>query len=227
MEGKEGIISRISEIMERENLNQTKFAERIGMKQQNLSRVLTGKVNIGDAVINKVVLACSVDKQWLLTGNGSPRSDVTAKSIAANSVTVAPLISQYAYAGYLSGYGDPEYLEIQPIYYGKRKYTPGNYVAFEIHGDSMTDGTMRSITDGSLVLGRELYQHHWKSKLRKNEAFIIVHKFDGICLKEIINHDLDSGTITCHSWNPEYEDYEVNLDDVLQLFYVKEVTRSI
>lgn len=140
--------------------------------------------------------------------------------------TIAPLITQYAYGGYMSGYGDVGFMEAQPLYVASKKYSGGNYVAFEVRGDSMDDNTRRAICSGDVVLGRELYKEYWTSKLHIPRVFIIVHKTDGICIKEITAHNVEKGIITCHSFNSEYDDFEVNLNEVMQLFYLKEIKRE-
>lgn len=145
------------------------------------------------------------------------------------NVTFAPLIGQYAQAGYLAGFADPEYLEKQPVYVAKKKYSGGNYVAFEIRGDSMDNDRRNAICNGDVVLGRELIKDYWTSKLHIPRVFIIVHKEDGILIKEIIDHDVENGIITCHSYNTDktrYPDFQVHLKDVRQLFYLKELSRG-
>ena len=214
--------------------NVSDFVKKTGIPHQNLNRCFNiDSRNHKYPEPSKDILSAiltgypEVSPDWLLTGNGAMFKGSVKRRVVIDTVTDAPIVSQYAHAGYLGGYSDPEYLNIQPVYYAKRKYTPGNYVAFEVIGDSMDDGMKRSIEPGSLVLGRELYHEHWKNKLRQGEVFIIVHRTDGISIKEITKHEVDKGVITCHSWNPEYDDYDLFLDDVLQLFYVKEVTRAL
>jgi hypothetical protein len=169
---------------------------------------------------------------WLLTGKepmlleGENHNTVPYKK--PSDATTAPLISQYAYAGYLAGFADPDFLECQPQFTASKKHNGGHYIAFEIKGDSMDDGTRRSICEGDIILARELQKIYWQSKLHIPKVFIIVHKTDGIICKDIVKHDVKSGLITCHSWNldPDYEDFEVDLRDVMQLFYVKEISRQ-
>lgn len=174
-----------------------------------------------------------VNSNYLLTGEGDvliskgKTNDLVPVTIDNNSVTTAPLISQYAQAGYMKGFADNEFMEAQPQYVAKRKYSGGVYVAFEVRGDSMDDDSKRSICHGDVVLGRELYRHHWTEKLHIPKVFIIVHKTDGICIKEIVDHDVQTGVITCHSFNPQNEDFKVNLADVMQLFYIKEISRDV
>lgn len=133
-----------------------------------------------------------------------------------------PLVHDRAYAGYLRGYADPEYMESLPTTTVNRDMVRGGkYVAFTIKGDSMDNGTSRAILDKDVVLGKELAQHHWKNKIHLNSyPFIIVHKTEGIICKDITAHDVENGIITVHSRNPIYDDFELNLSDIVQMFFV-------
>lgn len=99
----------------------------------------------------------------------------------------------------------------------------GRYMAFEIKGDSMDDDTRKSLADGDIVLGRELHCEHWKEKLNTREYpnWIIVLENTILC-KQIVDQDMEKGTITCHSLNPspEYGDFELKLNDIRQLFNI-------
>jgi phage repressor protein C with HTH and peptisase S24 domain len=145
------------------------------------------------------------------------------------NVTFAPLIGQYAQAGYLTGFDNPNYLEKQPVYVAKRRYSGGTYVAFEIRGDSMDNDRRNAICDGDVVLGRELARSSWSVSLLVPKVYIIVHKEEGILVKEVVEHQVESGIITCRSYNPDksrYPDFQLNLNDVQQLFCIKEISRE-
>lgn len=149
-----------------------------------------------------------------------------AFKINPESITVAPLISQWAYAGYIGNYLKAEYYEAQPKYVSNTNYGKGNFIAFEVRGDSMDEDSNRSICHGDVVLAKELHKDYWNSKLHVPCVFVIIHKTEGIFLKEITHHNIDANTIICHSYNPKYDDFELSLDDVIQLFYIKEYKRN-
>ena len=72
-----------------------------------------------------------------------------------------------------------------------------------------------------MIMAREVRQEYWHSKLHyKNWYFIIVHRTEGILVKQIIDHDVENGIITCHSLNPLYENFTINLSDVAALYNV-------
>lgn len=140
-----------------------------------------------------------------------------------------PIVHIKAQCGYLAGYGDAEYIDTLPTmpvivdqtYHGK-------YRIFEAEGDSMDDGSRNSICDGDKLLCREVRRDLWLPKLHINDwYFVIVHQTKGISIKQITAQD-DSGNITCHSLNELFNDYTVNLDDVVEIYNViKVVERSM
>lgn len=135
-----------------------------------------------------------------------------------------PFVPVRAQATYVSEHTDAEFLsDLTSVSFIVDRVGQGRYMAFEIQNDSMDDGSIRSIPDGAIVLGRELGKQHWKNRFRTKEYpyWIIVHKNTILC-KEIIVHDVDRGIITCRSLNdsPEYQDFDLKLDDVYQLFNI-------
>ena len=139
-------------------------------------------------------------------------------------VRIIPIKAQ---AGFLSGYPDPEYFEDLPTlkiiapYYAK-----GLFLAFEAEGDSMTpdkpEDLPYAVLDGWYVVGREVPRHLWRSKLHTHltSKWVIVHKTEGILIKQITKHHVEEGKITVHSLNPRYKDQDLNLDDVELIFSV-------
>ena len=105
----------------------------------------------------------------------------------------------------------------------------GSYMGFEIKGDSMDDDSRRSFAQGDIVLARELDKIHWKDGLRyeKFPFWIIVLEGTILC-KQIIEHNVETGDITCHSLNPspEYSDFTINLSRVCRIFNIIQKTLS-
>lgn len=170
---------------------------------------------------------------WLLTGEGEMlnNANLTPKYNEAvpiqQDVVYIPLVNQFAYAGYLDGYSDCTYLEQLPkIPFIVDHEGHGNYIAFEVKGDSMNNGTEESYLEGDRLYCREIQPHLWatsKLHLRKWD-FVIVHE-DGIVVKRIIDHDVENHTITIHSLNDMYPDRTIDLCDVKQIFNVIESVR--
>lgn len=164
------------------------------------------------------------------SNNTTERSNTTNEAELVTEIITkrVPLVNQYAYAGYLTGYQDQEYIDQLPtVLYDVDHDPKGNYLAFEVKGDSMNDGSDESYKDGDRLLCREIPSHLWfnsKLHLRKWD-FVIVHK-EGVLVKRIVDHDVQNHTITIHSLNPFYEDQVIDLVDVYQIFNVIEYQRK-
>lgn len=143
-----------------------------------------------------------------------------------------PLVPFNAYARYANDSCTPIEQERETwdeVEFIVDKIGHGNYMGFEIKGDSMDDDSRRSFAQGDLVLARELDKIHWKDGLRyeKFPYWIIVLESTILC-KQIIEHNTDTGDITCHSLNPspEYSDFTVNLNKVCRIFNIIQKTST-
>lgn len=145
---------------------------------------------------------------------------------------ITPLVTKKAHAGYITGWGDEEFIDELPKHsIVVDKPYKGEYLSFEIIGDSMDDGTSRSICAGDIATGRKIERNLWRNNklhLNKYNEFIIV-TIDGILVKEIIKHDVANNTITFRSYNQDkktYPDTILKLDHVMQIFNVVEVSNK-
>lgn len=214
---------------------QQDIANKMNVSKSNISRALNGDekyltekflIRFNNAFDNIFNI------QWLLTGEGemlnTPNQPSDEASLIDEPIILrVPLVSQYAQAGYLCGYADAAYMATLPtIPYIVDHEAQGHYVAFEVKGDSMNDGTEDAILEGDRLLCREIQPHLWvdsKLHIRKWD-FVIVHT-EGILVKRIIDHNVENHTITIHSLNSMYPDKVINLADVKQIFNVIELQR--
>lgn len=143
------------------------------------------------------------------------------------------LVTEKAKAGYLSGFSDAEYMDDLPAHFiTVNEFHKGAYRSFEVSGDSMTDGTDASVLDGDIVTGRLIKRELWQSKFHthKYRYWVIVHRYEGVIIKEIAHHDVTNGILTLRSLNSDktiYPDFDVSLDDVDQIFNVVDISRSL
>lgn len=242
MDGKE-----LKELRMKSGLTQKQLAEASGVALGTI-----GRLESSEGVIKKVSVLQSLQKILKKDENSEVRNIESKKSNAkllyshsdieiqqedgerfidighGQYLMITPLIDEYAYAGYLSGYKDPEYIDELPKHYiTVNKQHRGNYLSFSVSGDSMDDGTKQSIPDGSVATGREIKRELWTSRfhIHKFQDYIIVSN-EGIIAKRIIKHDIENGIITCHSLNPDketYPDFDLHLDEVKQIFNIIEV----
>lgn len=104
------------------------------------------------------------------------------------------------------------------------KYNNDNLVEIEVFGNSMDDGTKRSICAGDIAVCSELKVEN-DDRVIINKAYYILHPDFGNSIKEIIN--IDGLVLTCHSWNSEYPDYMIEFNDKVRIFKVIETRRKL
>jgi len=155
-----------------------------------------------------------------------------AVPITAGIVKYIPLVSQYAKAGYLSGFSDETYMETLPtvpVILTQELEPKGEYVCFEVSGDSMISEEQpeESLFDGDLLVCRNVAKDYWKSKLHINKwDFVIVDQEEGVIVKRIVDHNVETGDIEIQSLNPMYQNKVLNLANVDKLFNVVKVMRD-
>lgn len=218
------------------------YLSSIGISEGNFEKeagLSTGFVSkVGDSIRTKSLEKIlgkfpDLNTSWLLTGEGpmlksSIGNQDEVKVMQPGNVMMVPLVSQYAHAGYMSGFADSEYMDSLPkVPFPMDEEHHGEYVCFEVRGDSMDDGMRHSYAQGDIVLCRNVDRLYWMKKLHYNawNAFVIVHK-EGIVLKQIVAHDVERGIITVHSYNPYYEDFDIDLRDVYQILNVVKTQRN-
>ncbi|MBR9854057.1 MAG: helix-turn-helix transcriptional regulator [Algicola sp.] len=94
---------------------------------------------------------------------------------------------------------------------------------FEVSGDSMNDGTFNSIPNKAYVLGLEMKKESFTRNKQGfwNQAYILVC-VDRIICKQLTGFNKTNNSFLCHNLNtsPEFKDFELPLDDVLQVFKI-------
>lgn len=68
----QSLSDRISFVVDKSNLNKTKFAERINISQPYLSQLCMGAKNPSDRTITDICREFNVNEIWLRTGEGEP-----------------------------------------------------------------------------------------------------------------------------------------------------------
>ncbi|MBL7741965.1 MAG: LexA family transcriptional regulator [Chitinophagaceae bacterium] len=125
-----------------------------------------------------------------------------------------PFVPVKAAAGYLAGYGDPEFVDelntfTLPMLAG------GNYRAFEIVGDSMLP-----TPSGSVIVGEKVDS---LDSLKNNAACIVVSRNEGIVYKRVQKNNRAKNKLTLVSDNPVFHPYMVNADEVLEVWQAQVV----
>jgi transcriptional regulator with XRE-family HTH domain len=125
---------------------------------------------------------------------------------ASNEIQLVPV---KAAAGYLAGYGDPEFLD-ELNTFTLPMLAPGNYRAFEIVGDSMLP-----TASGSVIVGEKV---NAPDDVKSNDTYIVVSRSEGIVYKRVMKNNKLKNKLTLVSDNNAYQPYQVNTEDVMELW---------
>lgn len=124
-----------------------------------------------------------------------------------------------AAAGYLAGYADNEFLD-ELNTFTLPMLSGGHYRAFEIIGDSMLPTPSGSIIVGEKVEGGV-------EDVKNNMAYIVVSRSEGIVYKRIVKNNKVKNKLTLVSDNPSYQPYQINAEDVLEVWLAQNVISKV
>ena len=114
-----------------------------------------------------------------------------------------------AAAGYLAGYADPEFVD-ELNTFTLPMLAPGQYRAFEIVGDSMLP-----VPSGSVIVGEKVNDI---GDVKSNNTYIVVSRSEGVVYKRVMKNNRLKNKVTLISDNPQYESYNVNSTDIIELW---------
>jgi len=119
------------------------------------------------------------------------------------------IVPHKAKAGYLNGYGDPEFIEnLQQMHLPF--ISKGKHRAFPIEGDSMPPHK-----DGSFIIGRYVER---LSEIKDGKTYVVLSKSEGIVYKRIFRKNKKENILLLHSDNPVYKPYEIKSSEILEIW---------
>ena len=224
-----GVISENIKFFRKQlGLTQEQLAQKIGIKRSLLGAYEEGRAEPGLETLTVLARLFGSTVDLLISESLSDpekrkeamTKDVEGKRLRVLAITVdkddkenIQLVPQKAAAGYLNGYSDPEYVAELPKFYLPIFSGSGTYRAFEIKGDSMLP-----LPSGSLIIGQ--YLDNWNS-VKDQQTYVLVTVSEGIVYKRIHNNIKKNETLRLISDNPAYEPYDVNVEDVLEIWESK------
>lgn len=239
---------RLKYLLERDGVSAYRVWKDTSITKGTIGNYVEGKTNPNKSNISILASYFGVNESWLASGLGEMNRPSRKSEDEPYLTTKAgvkyyemsngrfrmrvPFIPVKAYAKYVDEYRDAEFFgnEYEEFEFIVDKIGHGRYFAFEIKGDSMDDDSKRSLSNGDIVLARELSKEHWRSKLHTDDYpnWVIVLNSTILC-KQITEQDIDKCTITCHSLNPspEYADFDLKMNDIKQLCNIVQRVSSV
>jgi transcriptional regulator with XRE-family HTH domain len=204
------------------DLTQKQLAEKLGLKQAaigayeeerstpplscliDLTKIF--KVNL-DLLVNHD-LSRVQEKEWKSQQN-SRGKEILAITVDREEKENVELVPQKAYAGYVAGYQDTEFIKDLPKIKLPMLSRNATYRAFEIQGDSMLP-----VQPGTIVFGEYVDN---LSGIKNGKLYILVLK-DGIVLKRAFNFLNEEGKLLLVSDNRQYAPYTIEASEVAEVW---------
>lgn len=174
-----------------------------------------------NTLINGKDLSHSISK--LKSKNGTEE----VSPVAEQNYMIVEYADLAVSAGMLGGDFSEAFVESLPETHKRlipREYNEGNYLVVRVNGDSMDDGSKRSLSDDDEILIR-LWTDGIDTLPIRSKLFVLTTR-SGHIVKQITKIDHKKQQITCHSFNPLYPDQIVDFDEVIQLFTVEKIVNS-
>jgi transcriptional regulator with XRE-family HTH domain len=202
---------------------QEEFAVKLGIKRSLIGAYEEERADPRLEVLEIVsdIFKLSLD-ELLLKDLSNTGSSFLAKRRQQKMMTADRNIIHFvpvkAAAGYLAGYADSEFIDelntfTLPMLAG------GNYRAFEIIGDSMMP-----TPSGSIIVGEKIDN---TEDVKNDQAYIVVSRNEGIVYKRIVKNNRSKNKLTLVSDNPQYQPYQVNTEDVVEIWQAQMVISKV
>jgi transcriptional regulator with XRE-family HTH domain len=135
---------------------------------------------------------------------------ILATSVDRENNENIEVVSESAKAGYRSGFADPEFIRVLPVFQLPFLSKDRKYRAFQVNGDSMLP-----IPDKSWVIGE--YVQNWHT-IRNGHPYIILTMEDGIVFKVVESKLKEEQKFTLISLNTLYEPFDVHVKDIREVW---------
>ena len=207
------------------NIGRTTIANyEAGISEPNLETLVTFSTFFGvslDDLLSKNMedIVKSNEKDIMLravspnvtTGYSSIPRIITVDNSGNDNIIYVPVKAR---AGYLSGYGDAEFMETLPTF-----RLPGlnnaTYRMFEVDGPSMAPNVLH----GDRIIGEWIDE---LDKIRDNRVYVIVHE-GGVAMKRLVNRLKERGKLYLKSdtiaHRHEFPTVEIDPADVKEVWY--------
>lgn len=135
---------------------------------------------------------------------------VLATTVDSNNRENIEVVPLKAKAGYKNGYADPDFIKKLPAFQLPILYNDRKYRMFQVSGDSMIP-----VPDKSWVIGE--FVENWHN-IKDGEAYVLLTLDEGIVFKIVFNQIKKKKSLLLKSLNTFYEPYEININEVREVW---------
>jgi phage repressor protein C with HTH and peptisase S24 domain len=215
-------------ISENPKTKKSEIAKIVGIGNSTFSEILKKRMNVSVEVLALLSIHYKFSLEWLINGiGGMKKEEEHVKPAAAISHTPQVItidkhnednivmVAESAAAGYLGGFGDPEYIGKLPAY-SLPNLRNGIFRMFQVAGFSM----LPTLHHHSIVVGQ--FVENWQCDIKDNRVYVLVTKKNGIVVKRCLNRLEKYGNLYCKSDNrSEFPSFRLEEKDISEIWEVK------
>lgn len=217
------IANNLKYLRKKKKLTQQQFADELGIKRASVGAYEEGRAEPKYDLLDKIAqfYGLSMDEliKDIINDQWKPASKASASNVRVLALTMdreekenIELVPIKASAGYMNGYGDPEYVAELPKF-SVPFLNQGTYRAFEIAGDSMLP-----MPSGSIVIGE--YVDDWYA-MKPGQTYVVVSRDEGVVYKRLGQKFKEDKGIWMVSDNKMYDPYWIPAEDILEIWRAK------
>ena len=201
------------------------FALALEFPPQNLHEICNQKRDVTIELLRKAIELYQINAEYLFEGKGQMfKRDAQDMGFRLLTIVTDQLNNEQivhvpipAQAGYISEMADPSfYGELPTFSLPDYRYSAGTHRSFDVDGDSMEP----VLEDGDKVICSFLEPNHWAGSIKDMSVYVLVTRGD-IVVKRVQNHIVQRGALTLISDNEFYNPYEVDINDIKEVWYVR------
>ncbi|WP_235295687.1 S24 family peptidase [Portibacter marinus] len=200
------------------------FAISLDYLPQSLSEIVKGRRDVTLEVLRKAIERFKLNPNFLLLGEGDMFANekqsrdyvltVVTDNAQDEKIVHVPIPAQ---AGYGDLIMDPEFFtELETYSLPEFSQSRGTFRSFSVSGDSMEP----SLFEGDKIVCRFMEQDQWSTSVKNGYVYVIITRND-VVVKRVKNNISTKGSLTLISDNSYYDDREIAINDVIEIWYVK------
>ncbi len=201
--------SNLKYLRKRHRLTQEELSQKLGIGRGRLAKYEEERAEPPLGLLRDIAEFFRVSLDGLLRKELEREKGQREQEKSSEKGREVEVIPGEATAGYLSGYGDPEYLEqLEKV---RIPFLPsGELRIFPVRGDSMPP-----LEDGAYVIGRYIQD---PSRIRDGRTYVVVSRNEGISYKRVWREIQDNGSLLLVPDNKLYRPYRLGVEEVLELW---------
>lgn len=208
-------------------ITQAQFGQRINVNAANLSKHLSGKLPITTGLINRIALDFGVNRTWLVDGSGTPYAKPEADHallLGSHDLSPVPTDDEHPSASrgipvydidVTAGFGELNRMFTADRLTGMvdlpQLGSNHNVRIVRVSGDSMEP----MIDNGGYIAVREVQS----KTIFWGQIYVVI--LEDYRMVKVLRRHHDPSKIILHSVNTNYDDIEIDRDEIIGLYLVE------